>query len=69
MKLFSLYRRDLLGRMFFDLVKVGVGAALASRFFFEFGQLVQGLLIGSIFALGLLGLLVCPDKSLREGGS
>ena len=68
MDILTPYRRDVLAKVIFDLFKISVGAAFASRFFADFRLVVKLIMVGAILILGLLGLLLCPKKQpVREG--
>ena len=61
------YRRDVLAKVIFDIFKISVGAAFASRFFADFSLVVKLAMVGVILTFGLLGFFLCPRKSPKEG--
>jgi len=63
---FTEYRRDLVARTFFDLLKIAVGAAFASKFFVEFAWGAKVTLWGVIAALGLGGFFVSPRRPPKK---
>jgi len=65
--IFTEYRRDLIAKTFFDLLKVAFAASFASRFFLEFGGWMRFGVIAAMLCLGLLGFLICPGKSPKGG--
>ena len=68
MDILTPYRRDVLARTIFDIFKISVGAAFASRFFADFGLTVKLILAGAMLMLGLLGLLLCPSTPPKREG-
>ena len=60
--MFSPYRRDLIARTWFDLVKIALAGALASKFFVEFPRPVQISIGVIVVGLWVLGLVTCPQK-------
>ena len=64
--IFTEYRRDLVARTFFDLLKIAVAAAFASKFFVEFAWGVKVTLWGVIAALGLGGFFVSPRRPPKK---
>jgi hypothetical protein len=67
--IFSDYRRDLVARTFFDLLKISVAAAFASKFFFEFGWPVKIGMWSVIITFGVLGFFFCPRNPPRKEGA
>lgn len=64
--IFTEYRRDLLARTAFDLLKIFVATALASKFFFEFTGVVRiGLTLATVM-VGVFGFLICPRKPPKK---
>lgn len=65
--IFTDFRRELIAKTLFDLLKIAVAAAFASKFFYEFSWPVKlgGAL--AIVTLGVLGFFVCPSKRPKEG--
>ena len=62
--IFTNFRRTLIAKTFFDLLKIAVAGALASRFFAEFPIVLRLVLAGVVPVLLILAILVCP----RDGG-
>lgn len=67
--IFTAYRRDLIARTSFDLLKIAVAGAFASKFFFEFTWLVKLGMVVIIATLGLLGFFLCPRWPPGKEGS
>ena len=64
--IFTDFRREMIARTLFDLLKIAVAAALASRFFVGFPRVVQ-LLVGLLMIAALAsGVLFCPLKKPGE---
>ena len=64
--LFTEYRRDLVGRTFFDLLKIAVAAAFASKFFFDFPLRLKIVLWLVLLTLGLCGFFFAPRHPPRR---
>lgn len=64
--IFTNFRREMIARTLFDLLKIALGAALASKFFLDSPRVVQ--LIGGtvIVALGVAAVFICPAKKPKE---
>lgn len=56
------YRRDLVARTAFDVLKIVVAAAFASRFFFEFAAVVKWVIGLLIVALAVGGFIAAPQR-------
>jgi len=57
---FSDFRRILIAKTLFDLLKIAVAGALASKFFVEFPVLLRFALAGTIPLLLVSAILMCP---------
>ncbi len=64
--IFTDFRREMIARTLFDLVKIAAAAAFASKFFFDFPKVVQLMSAPGIVALGVVALLICPPKKPKE---
>ena len=56
------YRRDLVARTAFDVLKIVIAAAFASRFFFEFATAVKWVVGLLIVALAVGGFITAPPR-------
>lgn len=62
---FTDFRREMIARTLFDLLKIAVAAAFAGRFFFDSSPMIQwGLWFGMV-SLGVSGFFFCPLKKPR----
>ena len=66
MQIFTNFRRTLIAKTLFDLLKIAVGGALASKFFVELPPRLRSALAISIPVLLLTAILVCPTKEGKE---
>ena len=66
--LFSAYRRDLLARTCYDVLKIAFGAAFASKFFLEFAWTAKVAMCVVMLACALAGILLCPRRPAKGGG-
>ena len=64
--IFTDFRRELIARTLFDLLKIAFAAALASKFFFDFPPVVKLWLWGGMGAMAIGAILVCPIKKPGE---
>ena len=60
--IFTDYRKDLVARTLFDLLKIFIAAALASKFFHEFSFPVKMGIGAAMVTLAMLGLVFCPKQ-------
>jgi len=56
----------LIAKTLFDLLKIAVGGALASKFFVELPTLLRSALALSIPVLLVAAILVCPRDGRKE---
>jgi len=64
--IFTDFRRTLIAKTLFDLLKIAVGGALASKFFVELPTLLRSALALSIPVLLVAAILVCPRDGRKE---
>lgn len=63
--IFTDFRRELVAKTLFDLLKIAVAAAFASKFFFEFSSIVKAGAVAIMVLLALSGFFFCPKKPVR----
>jgi|GEM_PF-6650861 len=64
--IFTDFRREMIARTLFDLFKIILVAAFASKFFLEFPKMVQFGLWCTMAVIGVSGCLCCPLKKPKE---
>lgn len=64
--IFTNFRREMIARTLFDILKLWVAAALASKFFLEFPFVVKFGMWVVMGALAVGGIFFCPPKKPKE---
>lgn len=64
--IFTDFRREQIARTIFDVLKIVIAAAFASKFFFEFHPLVKIAMGLLMIALVVSGIGFCPRKKPKE---
>lgn len=64
--IFTDFRRELLARTLFDLLKISVVAVFASKFFLELPRMVQLLIGVGMVGVAVFGFFLCPPKKPKE---
>ena len=64
--IFTDFRRELIAKTLFDLLKIAVAAAFASKFFFEFPKMVKLIMWFSIMAVAVVAILLAHRRSQRS---
>ncbi len=67
-QVFTTYRRDMIAKTWFDLLKVVIGAAIASKFLFgSLSFLIRCGMVTLGIGLCLAGVFICPKRRPGEG--
>ena len=64
--IFTDFRRTLIAKTLFDLLKIAVAGMLASKFFAEFPLSLRVSLVMATFVLLIMGILICPRNGRKE---
>ena len=64
--MFTDFRRELIARTLFDLLKIGAAAAFASKFFLGSPRVVKWIMGLLLVVLTVMGISVCPPKKPKE---
>ena len=64
--IFTDFRRTLIAKTLFDLLKIAIAGALASKFFVDFPGLLRWALVATIPTLLIVCILVCPRDGSKE---
>ena len=64
--IFTDFRREMIAKTLFDLLKFWVAAALASKFFLDFPFVVKSGMWVVMVAFAAGGIFICPPKKPKE---